>query len=282
MFIPDMQTMHSVAGRIEAVADWIVANKDTYKIAVVLDAGDATNTNEVAEWATLDTAYAKFDAINLPYLVTPGNHDGDIDVGAPVRGAMVEWNATFPTTRYTTKSWWNGGFFEAGQSQNAYLIIGNYLYMSLEHVPRQIVIDWANTIAAANPTKKVVMITHAMEASTDGRFSTFGDDFDADNYYAADNAYDGDQIWAALCKLYANFHVLLSGHFVAANVSRHLDTGDLGNKVESEFVNYQNNADGVIRLISFYSNGMTLRAQTYKIGTGWLAGATVDFTVDLS
>jgi hypothetical protein len=282
VFLPDTQLYLFNQPYVDAVTNWIIDNQTQFNIVAVLNAGDLTNSNEDSQWINADALYDTFDSINMPYLITCGNHDGDGASIPPVRGAMVDWNVYFPQSRYTSKLWWNGGFFESGQSQNAYLIIGDFLYITIEHAPRQVAIDWAKSIIAGNPTKKVVVTTHAMEYDeTAARFSTDGDSYDANSYYASDT-HDGDLIWDEL-KGCDNIILLMSGHFLNGHLQHHVATGTLGNQVDSQFINYQQTTDDTFRIVTFYGAGKRLLVRTYNPYTEtWETSANGEYFVDLT
>lgn len=253
-------------------ANWILNNKSKYHIQAVLHLGDVVFNDTDAEWNAIDAMYDLFDAADLPYLVSRGNHDS---FDAVNRGEAVKFNATFPTARYTSKSWWSGGFYEIGKSQNAYLIMGDYLFLTLEFGPRQVIIDWAKTIAAANPTKKIVFVTHCLEYEEGPRFTTTGDDFNPHLYFS-DDTHDGQEIWDEFGKLYSNLVLCFSGHHLGnpyGTPSRHTATGDAANPVESMFCNWQTSANnGSLRLVLFFGNNILVR--TYDpVSDTWISDA---------
>jgi len=138
--VPDEQTLtQSFPDNVVAQTDWIVDNKDAHKTAAVIGLGDYVETEgDATQMARIDAMFDAFDAVNLPYLAAQGNHD---DLDTLRNGVCPNHNSIFPVARYTAKSWWNGGFYDEAKSQNAYLVIGNNLYLILEYGPRQAVID---------------------------------------------------------------------------------------------------------------------------------------------
>lgn len=288
--VPDLQNVtDTYPATIPNVSDWIIANRSTYNIGAVLETGDFVN--EVAdstEWDTADSFYDALDAANIPYLKSIGNWPHEYNTGGGETHANpVLFNTYFPTTRYTAKSWWNGGFYEAGQSQNAYLIVGKYLFLILEFGPRQAVVDWANTIVAANPTKRVVVASHAIEYLDSGRFCTPDDEISPDAYHGAHpETHCGNELWAEFGKLHANIRLMVSGHFVTGDLtSRHTETGDNGNSVESIIANWQDSGNvGNIRLYSFYENANLIHVRTCnaRFTDTWITDAANDFYLAIS
>ena len=262
--IPDTQTLaRNTPADIGTIADWIVAQEADLNIAAVLHEGDQVFTDgDAGEWNAAEVLFDTLDAANIPYQMSIGNHDYDAG-GIATRTATI-WNARYPQARFTAKSWWSGGFYEVGHSENSYLIIGDYLLMALEFGPRQAVIDWANIIIAVNPTKRVWIVTHSHEF-IDGSLVTAGDANNPHDYWPGPggDTHDGAEEWDELVKLHENIEWVQSGHHVGGNAARHEGTGDNGNKVLNVFANWQVAGTGYIRIIKIYRGGGYILVRTY-------------------
>ena len=281
--IPDTQDLaDSTPSDLAVIGDWIVANKDLLNIEAVLHEGDLINTpTHSAEWEAIEVLFAKLDAVELPYLAAIGNHDYDAPIAD--RG-ITAFNSCFPQSRYTDQYWWSGGFYEANHSENAYLILGDYLFLTLEFGPRQAVIDWAATIIAANPTRRVWIITHSYEY-VDGSLVTTGDTNNPHDYFPGDT-HDGAELWTELVKLYENIEWVQSGHHVSAiaNGARHEGTGDNANKVVNVWCNWQtggaNPGEACIRIVKLYNSGDYIRVRSYNpVTNDYLSGDANDFVI---
>lgn len=278
MVMPDMQLLtQDYPASLITQANWILSTQSRYNTIGVFNVGDVVDDMVDEQKAAAIAMYDIFDTVNMPYLIAAGNHD-IYDVARD--GTAAFWDSMFPVTRYTSKSWWNGGFEDASQSQNAYLTIGDYLFLTLEFGPRQDVLDWANIVAAANPTKKIVLLTHYMEYDAAARFATTGDSPNPHEYYASDT-HDGQEIWDEFGKLHTNIVMAFSGHFTSAGVgSRHTATGDGANHVESMNFPHQGNNAEYIKLVSFY--GSNVRIRTYSpVLNAWSTIATNEYWITL-
>lgn len=283
--LPDMQTITELyPEKLTAVANWIVANKSTYNIGAVVEVGDMVEHATIAtEWERADAFYDTLGAASIPHIKGCGNHEYSVPDGES-HSNPVMFNTYFPPTRYTSQSWWNGGFYETGKSQNAYLIVGKYLFLVMEFGPRQEVIDWAKTIVAANPTKLVIIISHAIEYKESARFDTSTDGMSAADYVAPHpEAHCGDEIWAELGKLYSNIRLMVSGHYIpTSGASRHSETGDNSNPVESMIANWQGTQPW-IRVLKFYDSQNYIHVRTYDPSTStWLTDADNDFRLTIT
>lgn len=148
---------------------WIKDNQARYNIQTVLHVGDVVNDGSIdAEWTIADAAFDMLDAANIPYIQAVGNHDYDNGQTVGATRPVTKFNTHFGQSRYTGKSWWNGAFYEASHSENAYCTMTingqDYLFLSLEFGARDAMITWANGIIAANPTKTVIIVTHSFSA----------------------------------------------------------------------------------------------------------------------
>lgn len=248
----------SAADRAE-ISNWIVGNQAAYKTSIVLATGDNVGDATLdASWVVSKGGYDILDAAGIPLLIGIGNHDYNT---GETRGAATKLNTYFPQSRFPSAV-----YAESGQSQNSYLVIGDYLFFMLEFGPRQAILDWVIAVITANPTKKIIFSTHGMEYDAGGRFATIGDLHDPHDYYASDT-HDGQEIWDEALKAYDNVMMCIGGHYSAlGGMGHHTATGDLGNQVESLVYNTQGD-DQNIRLYTFYAGGNFVWVRTYNPGT---------------
>jgi len=130
---------------ITTMIQWIVDNKEVENIAFVLHEGDLTHQNTESEWTNEDTSISLLDGV-VPYAICPGNHDTP----------TTKFNLHFPVSRFQGYSWF-GGVYEDNKIDNAYYSFRaggtDWLIIALEYNPRDSALEWANTIAEANPVR---------------------------------------------------------------------------------------------------------------------------------
>src|SRR5436305_12163581 len=105
---------------------------------------------------------SKLDGV-VPYVMTPRNHD--YDAFSP--NGTSRMDTYFPPGRFGAL----GGVFEPGKIDNAYYLFTaggtNWLVIALEFGPSDAVLAWANTIAASNPDRRIIVVTHTYLYSDD-------------------------------------------------------------------------------------------------------------------
>lgn len=252
--------------------DYLVANPPT----ILLHSGDLQNTGSADDhWDEIDATIGVLDTAEIPYLLTVGNHD--YDAGDADNRNVTKWNAIFPQARYTGRSWWSGGFAEAGHSENAYCILNiggtDWLFMVMEFGPRQDIIDWANTILTANSTKPTVIATHLYLAQNGDQYAV-GNSYDVSEYGIAADAHNGGAIWTELITLHDNIRLVLCGHDITQYNGMSGDYGCLARRVDKTagdvrvnqmLANYQlltNAGNGYMRFLSIDPTTQTIRVTT--------------------
>ena len=263
---------------------WVADNRARYNIQAVLHEGDVVDGNDAQQWANAEAAISLLDAAEIPYLIAIGNHDYDTFSDADRR--TTAFNATFSPARYTAHAWWQGGFYEAGHTENAYcrLTIGGraYLLLSLEFGPRQTVIDWANDVLTRYRDHWAVLLTHSFQYS-DGTRVGPGDAHNPKIYPLGATAHDGEELWTKLVSRHDNLHWVQSGHHVGGFAAYRCDASRGGTAVHQVFANWQTHTqggDGWLRLVTLGSS--RARVQSFSPALGQVnAAADHKFTVTL-
>ncbi len=267
VFLPDTQYYSAhYPETFKAQTQWIADNQVRYNIRAVLHEGDAVDGNEADQWANADAAISILDAAEIPYLIAIGNHDYDTFSDADRRATA--YNAAFSPARYAAHAWWQGGFYEAGHTENAYCLLTSgdvdYLFLSLEFGPRQTVIDWANDLLRRYGDHWVILLTHSY-LYIDGTRVSAGHEHNPKLYPLGASANDGEDLWAKLVSQHDNIHWVQSGHHIGGNAAYRRDKSRGGTAVHQVFANWQDVAqggDGWLRLVTFGSN--QARVQTFS------------------
>jgi len=261
MVLPDTQYYCSYPDR-EVIfvkqTEWIRDNAVAKKVKMVLHEGDLINSNNSSpEWVRAKNAMSKLGTI--PYALSLGNHDysGQKDT--------TFFNAAFPASNFIGKSWF-GGVFENGKMDNAYYVFEaggkNWLVLSLEYGPRQVVVDWAKGIVANNSDKLIILLTHGYMAPDGSRLGT-GDAHNPHDSFT--DTHDGDELWEELVKPSRNIVMVLSGHVVDA--ARRVDANNFGKNVYQILADYQSDTlggNGYLRIMEFFPDQGKVNVKTFS------------------
>ncbi len=192
--------------RLVSQIDWIIKNKDKEKIKMVLHVGDLTHKSEESEWQIIQKQMLRLESAGIPWLTTYGNHDTDFTNSRFTERLMTKYNNYFPVSRYKSKSYFYNEY-EEGKTDNVALKmkIGgkDWIFVSLEHTPRDAVLAWAKKIMADNPDSTGMVVTHAYLNYTNnwsGEKSSSGD------------ANSGKDIWNELVYPSKNIRMVVNGH----------------------------------------------------------------------
>ncbi len=205
---------------IKSIAQWIVDNATKYNIKGVVYSGDVVEVvGTAASWAAAKVGFDILDAAEIPYHVTTGNHDY---TDLPTR-TKASFDTDYPQSRYTGHAWFNGDFYEASKSENAYWEFSyggvDYIVIGIEVAPRAAVKSWLDDILAANTYKKIIIYTHYYMDQTGALDAT------------------GQDLWDNVIKGYDNVLLVCCGHYWLGNASRRTDNTNGGTPVHQMFLN---------------------------------------------
>jgi hypothetical protein len=247
-----------------AQTDWIKQNTDNLNIAMVAHVGDIVQTDYPQEWAIADTAFRVIDD-STPYILSLGNHDmgyETISVKPPKYKTAVTRDTQidnyFPPSRFNHKPWYGGNFNQS--SENYYCIFEEakmkFLIISIEFVPRDNVLTWANKVIASHPNHRCIVITHWYLKEDGKRFTN--------NPYGV-KGNNAQRIWQKFVSQHENIFMVLSGHVLGE--SRLTSTGINGNDVHQILADYQglpNGGDGYLRIMKFIPDKNIIETKTFS------------------
>jgi hypothetical protein len=268
--IPDTQyETESYPAVFNVQTQWIVDNKDNMRIAFVLQEGDLTNDNGTTQWSRASTSMGILDG-NVPYAASVGNHDIGQSGGATTRDTL--FSNYFPPSRFSAL----GGVYESGHSENSYHYFTaggiDWLVFALEFGPRVKILDWVNSVIAANPHRRAIIVTHNYMYSDDTLVGV-GDSWNPHDYGMCSGVTglevcnDGEEMWTNCVKLHSNMSFVFSGHICNDGIGTLVSTGDNGNNVYQMLANYQNDpsgGNGWLRIITFYPTQQKVSVKTYS------------------
>lgn len=262
---PDTQTEVSSKNEMfYSRIDWVIDNKDSLNIPMVLHVGDLVNFDNYSHWEVASKGYEAFDSNHIPYAITLGNHDTEavgVYSGSAAPGNVnqnlrktYKFNSYFPVHRFVNQR----GRYEPDKSDNAYYTfkVGdtNWLVLTLEFCPRMGAINWAGDVVKAYFDYNVIILTHyylTPRGEIGDRNAGYGD-------------FSPQDMYNRLVKLYPNIKFVLSGH-VSGSALR-VDDGVEGNKIYQILQNYQNDdfGGGYIRLLTFDIDNSTVSGEMYS------------------
>lgn len=254
--LPDLQYMTQKYPEIlNSMFDWIVDNYKSENIKAVIQVGDLTQSGSESEYNRIDKNFKKLDAIGVPYITVPGNHD--YAEANPSSRDLELYNKYFNAERFKGKLWYCGNYGPG--NENSFIKFDaaghRYLIMGLEFSPRDTVLSWAGRVLDSVhktdtdfPSRKFFIVTHGYLTAF-GERSTDTSDAGPGTYgLSADNS--GQEIWEKLVSKNQKNYWVISGHHRTSNTSRspHIvykkSTGESGYYVDQLMVNYQQDTNG--------------------------------------
>lgn len=311
--IPDTQNYVDYANRARynPFVDemrYLADNKDALNLEFVTHVGDVVQHGDLStkgdvrdgEWKRAWSAMNILSGSGVPFGMSPGNHDYDNFAHShgnrPIAGG-VKWNQYFgPGSPFFAGKSWYGGSYNGGMDSFQTFSGGGceYLHLSLEMLPKDDVIDWAQSVIDAHPHTPTIITTHCFlnpTATSATRNDSQPRSHDLGIYFPGRSGNNSpDQIWQKLIKCNDQIFVILCGHaFTGADGSGvsngenlRIDNNDFGHPVYQILTDYQGNTfdynaatrkytggkhiggDGWIRLMTFDTEAGTIHFQTYS------------------
>ena len=313
--IGDTQTMNEKdPDAMEAIYDWLIANKEDQKIEYVIGLGDITDDSTDTEWENANNYISKLNGV-IPYALTRGNHDDWDDFNrnlhngyyeTTVNGMMNEGTVSLTdinqpglikktledgTVIYVTREEDipEGGDVQ-GDLTNSYRYFNiqgtDYLIMTLDFAPNEKTLEWANKVIKAHPNHKVIAVTHAY-MYRDGTTIDDDDCYPPTYYSGYTNAQNGDDMWKKCFSKHDNVLMVLSGHDPWQHIVYRQDKGENGNIVtqmliDAQYVDLNNGSTGMVAMFYFSNDGKTLTVRYYSVEKGCYGSPLSQFTIDLT
>jgi len=214
VLLPDTQFyITNYPEMFQAEVDWIVAQKETEKIAFVLHLGDIVDNFQLqAEWTRADETLKKLEAAQVPYVLCAGNHD----LNTQTRAAAL-LNQNFPPSRFAPTL---QATFEPNKIENAYYFLPaggrTWLIVSLEFGPRDEAVAWASEIFRQNADKPAILLTHAYMYLGQERYDWIKrrdkQFWNPHGYDMPGTTNDGEEMFQKMVSKNDNILMVVSGH----------------------------------------------------------------------
>lgn len=269
--------------------DWIIENRNQLNIQYVVHLGDLTNNNKEYAWKVADKSFRMLDDTGIPYSIVYGDNDmknPDENYYDGIRHTEL-LNKYFPPSRLEkNNSWWNGGFFEPDKIDNYYCLFNykdhKFMIMNLELAARDNVLAWADSIISANPSRKVIIVTHDYLDKKGKRLDdlkSFGMDGKDDMGNPKGN--NAETVFKKLVKQNPNVILVLCGHksgefekIVKIKESKDSENTRKVFEILSDFQDEktkgsnERSGKGLLRVIKFYPENNEIAVFTVSALTG--------------
>jgi hypothetical protein len=278
--IPDTQILARYHPDIlTSMTRWIADHAEELNLKAVMHLGDVVDqgAKHEAEYQHAFAALNTLDEAGLPLLIAAGNHDYDDPITSK-RGPVAEdkvrelsmFNQYFGEQRFRDKVWF-GGVYEPGNAENMYALLESgdtsFLFVVLEFVPRNEVMEWADEVIRGYPNRKVIVITHCYMYMYGERVKSGDATNPKEKYPATAAGNDGEDMWQKHLKHHPNLIGVFSGHHMPVNVSHRIDCGVHGNRVLQCFQNWQAGdfgGCGRFRIVDYDTIEMTMTLKVFN------------------
>ncbi|MGV3659526.1 MAG: Ig-like domain-containing protein [Prosthecobacter sp.] len=279
MTLPDTQFYSENSGGnrfqlFENQTNWIVSARDTLNIAFVAHMGDMVQNGDsvTAEWQRASQAMSYIEnptttqrLMGIPWGGAPGNHDGGGSTWNTYFGSnrWLDNGRTYFQGNYNSSNTNNYQFFSAGGMD---FIVINLAYNSSTS-GNQAVMNWADALLKANPTRRAIVTSHWLVGTS---FPPTQAAWGGHGQAVYDNLKDNPNLFLMLC-----------GHIHGEG--RRADTfeGRTVNTVLQDYQSRSNGGDSWLRYFTFKPAENKIYAYTYKTNASTFeTDADSQFTLD--
>ncbi|MBN1909177.1 MAG: metallophosphoesterase [Pirellulales bacterium] len=227
-------------------------NMETENIKFTIHLGDIVENNNLypSQWAIADAAHAILEQapVPMPYSVMPGNHDMSGSGEPNYTRDSTLYNQYFGRDRFVNQPWYGDSFGTTSNNSNYSFFSSDgldFLVLSLELMPRDQTLDWANDVLDAYPNHRVIVATH--------KYLELDGSRDTDTVYGNFTGNNADQVFDKLIKDHENVFMVVCGH--VHGEALHVATNTAGKPVYEILGDYQslpNGGDGWLRMLRFF------------------------------
>ena len=255
---------------LRTLYDWILTNKQSKKIKLVMGLGDITETSSDAEWTLAMENILSLEA-QIPFSLVRGNHD-----------SVTSFNKHFPYNDYEYLV--DGTYDESMINSWQKLTVGErkFIIFTLNYGASDDVLDWAAEIIDEHPDYNVIITTHCYLF----RDGTTLDQEDVCHPATTGGHNNGDHMWDKLIKNHENIVLVLSGHDPCSRVVTTQDEGEYGNIVTQMLIDPQGvdasmGGLGMVALLHFSENSDEVQIEYYSTVKGQYFKPENQYTITL-
>ncbi|MEA1952381.1 MAG: metallophosphoesterase [Planctomycetota bacterium] len=229
---------------------WIKDNAEAKNIKFVIHLGDIVQSrNSVrSEWKIAGDAHAILEQgpNPVPYSMVPGNHDlSGSDAPDYVRDTSL-YNEFFGPKRFASRAWYGG--HQDKTNDNNYCLFKaagmDFMVLSLELLPSDATLAWADGVIKAHPKHRVIIATHRYLQPSGKR--------SPDRVYGGAKGNNGTDIFNKLVKNNPTVFMTVSGHlcYEALNVAENASGGKVF-EILSDYQSLPFGGRGWLRTLKF-------------------------------
>lgn len=256
VFVPDTQILlRNDPDNFHKIYDWILDNKEAKNIQYVLGLGDITDYDANDEWRLAYDQITRMDGV-VPYSLIIGNHD-----------STERFNRTFNKEPYISS--YEGSYDDKIENTWRTLMIGSipYLILTLDFLPDDEILEWANGVVEAHPNHNVIVTTHAFLHS-DGTPMSEGEGWHT-TVDSRVRTNDADDIWEKFVRKHENIVLVVGGHIASDRVVMTQSYGDHDNIVTQVLIDHQDvdeqqGSAGMVCTFYFSADGSKVQVETYS------------------
>jgi|GEM_PF-2515260 len=224
---------------------FIVDSMDVWNIVFASHEGDIVDNPGVElEWMRADTAMKIIEdpvgtglPEGIPYSVCPGNHDTPTTL----------YNTYFGVSRFSGRSYYGGHDGSDNDNNYSFFSAGgmDFIVISLEYNPVSTYIAWADSLLAAYPDRRGIVVSHYIlntNASWGGNGQTIYDTL-------KDNP---------------NLDFMLCGHMHGEALRTEVYNGDTTYVILADYQDIANGGNGWLRIMEFQPANNRVRVLTYS------------------
>jgi len=241
-----------------ALCRWIVDNKDTYNVKMVVHTGDLVNQEgNRTQWASANQSMSILLANGVPYCWNAGNHDYNATCW------IGNQFSAFNPQMMQAKPYWVSDAFDGMNTAVRFDVAGwDCLIVNIAYNANDTVLAWANNLLDSNPQSHVIVAMHAYI-----------------------NRYCQYDSWATNFKnsvldIHTNVFLTLSGHYYPTSGNRTC----VGNRDELLFNQqdtYEQTGAASARILTFDIATGTVTVQTYVLNASqFLQDPDNNFTLE--
>jgi hypothetical protein len=211
------------------------------------------------QWEVVARATQMLTDAGVVWIPAEGNHDATADR----RTLMNEFLAPGA---------WIGGTYPAGGLENSWSLVRvggrRWLILSLEYYPRNAVIEWAGSVAAAHTDVPMILVTHAYLSPHGYLDNILHRHIQArcQGWTPSEGCNTGREILAKLVLRHSNIKLVLCGHLDGGRLARSIRRAD-GTVVHQLLQDYQDdpaNGRSWTREMQFNYEAGSIRVDTFS------------------